>query len=78
LLCDCLLRCRTVAAVVSEERQNVAAGYVLYGASTELVYSVGDGVQLFALDIHARTPLYFGSPRSMAELERAIDLPPRQ
>ncbi len=31
-------------------RQQIAAGYVLYGPSTMLVYSIGDGVHSFILD----------------------------
>ncbi|MCG5054383.1 MAG: fructose-1,6-bisphosphatase [Myxococcales bacterium] len=36
-------------------REQVAAGYLLYGVSTWLVFSVGQGVQVFVLDPRGRT-----------------------
>jgi len=40
----------TVADCLQSGRNIVAAGYILYGPSTMLVYSVGNGVQGFTLD----------------------------
>lgn len=39
-----------LAWLLSPGRQQVAAGYVLYGSSTVMVYSVGNGVHAFTLD----------------------------
>ncbi len=36
--------------LLREGRDQVAAGYILYGSSTVLVYTVGDGVHCFTLD----------------------------
>ena len=36
--------------LLSDGRRQIAAGYILYGASTMLVYSVGKGVHSFTLD----------------------------
>ncbi len=40
----------SLADVLQPGRNLVAAGYVLYGSSTMLVYSVGDGVHAFTLE----------------------------
>jgi len=40
----------TLADVLQSGRQLIAAGYVLYGPSTMLVYSAGDGVHGFTLE----------------------------
>ncbi|NBC10252.1 MAG: class 1 fructose-bisphosphatase [Planctomycetes bacterium] len=40
----------TEDSVLQPGVQQVAAGYVLYGSSTVLVYSAGDGVHMFTLD----------------------------
>ncbi len=40
----------TRSDVMQPGRQQVAAGYILYGSSTILVYSAGDGVHGFTLD----------------------------
>jgi len=40
----------TEAWVLQPGRQQIAAGYVVYGSSTILVYSVGNGVHGFTLD----------------------------
>jgi fructose-1,6-bisphosphatase I len=39
-----------VAGLLRSGREQVAAGYVLYGPSVLLVYTTGDGVHLFSLD----------------------------
>jgi fructose-1,6-bisphosphatase I len=39
-----------VEFLTSPGAEQVAAGYVLYGPATELVYTAGDGVHLFTLD----------------------------
>jgi len=36
--------------VLQPGRKQVAAGYVVYGSSTVLVYSAGNGVHCFTLD----------------------------
>ncbi len=36
--------------LLSDGRRQIAAGYILYGASTMLVYSIGQGVHSFTLD----------------------------
>jgi fructose-1,6-bisphosphatase I len=41
-----------VKSVLQPGAQQVAAGYVLYGSSTVLVYTAGDGVHVFELDPH--------------------------
>ena len=41
---------RTEEAVLQPGTAQVAAGYVLYGSSTVLVYTTGDGVHMFTLD----------------------------
>ena len=38
------------ASSLASVREQVAAGYILYGSSTVFVYSVGDGVHGFTLD----------------------------
>ena len=38
------------AALLQPGRQQVAAGYILYGSSTVFVLTVGDGVDMFVLD----------------------------
>ncbi len=40
----------TVADCLQPGRQQVAAGYIVYGSSTMLVYTTGDGVHGFSLD----------------------------
>ncbi|MDH3290095.1 MAG: class 1 fructose-bisphosphatase [Gemmatimonadota bacterium] len=40
----------TLADCMQVGRDQIAAGYVIYGSSTVLVYSVGHGVHLFTLD----------------------------
>src|SRR5437868_3189993 len=40
----------TVADLLRSGREQVAAGYVLFGPSVLLVYTLGAGVHLFALD----------------------------
>jgi len=40
----------TVADLLRSGREQVAAGYLLFGPSVLLVYTTGDGVHLFALD----------------------------
>jgi fructose-1,6-bisphosphatase I len=40
----------TLADCLQRGRDQVAAGYVIYGSSTMLVYSAGDGVHFFTLD----------------------------
>ena len=40
----------TEASVLQPGTKQVAAGYVLYGSSTVLVYTAGDGVHMFTLD----------------------------
>ncbi len=37
-------------SILQEGRHQVAAGYIMYGTSTILVYSAGDGVHTFVLD----------------------------
>lgn len=39
-----------VADLLQTGREQVAAGYIIYGSSTMLVYTVGEGVQGFTLD----------------------------
>jgi fructose-1,6-bisphosphatase I len=41
---------RTAQDLLQDGHQQVAAGYVLYGPSTVLVYSIGSGVHAFTLD----------------------------
>ena len=40
----------SVADLLRSGREQVAAGYILYGPSVLLVYTPGNGVHLFALD----------------------------
>ena len=42
--------CGTLADLLQAGSKQVAAGYVMYGSSTMLVYSTGDGVHGFTLD----------------------------
>ncbi len=42
--------CDPVEFLTSPGAEQVAAGYVLYGPSTELVYTAGNGVHIFTLD----------------------------
>lgn len=44
-----------VNSVLQPGTQQVAAGYVLYGSSTVLVYTAGDGVHVFELDPNVGT-----------------------
>ena len=47
----------TVADVLQPGCKQVAAGYVMYGSSTMLVYTTGQGVHGFTLDpTHRRVP----------------------
>lgn len=42
--------CGSLVDCLQKGREQVAAGYVIYGSSTVLVYSVGNGVHCFTLD----------------------------